>query len=394
MRDCPLCDSQKRELINTQKIFKLPPISLSDQIQIYECQSCHFIFSDTLVEQSSYDNYYQSSTKYLFKNDFSELEIKRANQLVDLIDKYFSLETRIVEIGSGSACLMFCLAARGYKNLMAVDPSYDSSDIDKLPFKALLGLIGNLPKAVADAELVIYVHVLEHLFDLKQFMDELKQTFSSNISVYIEVPDAARYCDYIESPFQDFNFEHINHFSPEALQFFFERHGFKNFETSQGSIEPVRHKFVPVISAFFQRSTNKDFLEIAGNLPYPVAYKKEINLYAQRSLEYFMRIKSLIKKELLNVDQVIVWGLGQLCLKLLAEDIIPQEKIFGITDSTFNASVVSLSNKNINLLKPCDLINYDYPILIATTISQVPILKCIGDLSLKNKVITLPNYLN
>jgi hypothetical protein len=225
-------------------------------------------------------------------------------------------------------------------------------------------------------------------------MDELKQTFSSNISVYIEVPDAARYCDYIESPFQDFNFEHINHFSPEALQFFFERNGFKNFETSQGSIEPVRHKFVPVISAFFQRSTNKDFLEIAGNLPYPVAYKKEINLYAQRSLEYFMRIKSLIKKELLNVDQVIVWGLGQLCLKLLAEDIIPQEKIFGITDSTFNASVVSLSNKNINLLKPCDLINYDYPILIATTISQVPILKCIGDLSLKNKVITLPNYLN
>lgn len=51
-------------------------------------------------------------------------------------------------------------------------PRYDSSDIDKLPFKALPGLIGNLPKAVADAELVIYVHVLEHLFDLKLFMNE------------------------------------------------------------------------------------------------------------------------------------------------------------------------------------------------------------------------------
>ena len=228
MRDCPICDSQRRELLNTQKIFKLPPISLSDQIQIYECQSCHFIFSDTLVEQSTYDNYYQSSTKYLFKNDFSELEIKRANQLVDSIDKYFSLETRILEIGSGSACLMFCLAARGYKNLMAVDPSYDSSDIDKLPFKALPGLIGNLPKAVADAELVIYIHVLEHLFDLKLFMNELKQTFSSDVALYIEVPDATRYCDYIESPFQDFNFEHINHFSPEVLQFFFERNCFKN----------------------------------------------------------------------------------------------------------------------------------------------------------------------
>jgi len=31
--------------------------------------------------------------------------------------------------------------------------------------------------------------------------------------VYIEVPDAARYIDFLYSPFQDFNTEHINHLS-------------------------------------------------------------------------------------------------------------------------------------------------------------------------------------
>ena len=43
--------------------------------------------------------------------------------------------------------------------------------------------------------------------------------------LYVEVPDARRYAEQVNAPSQDFNCEHINHFSLQCLHNAFARHG-------------------------------------------------------------------------------------------------------------------------------------------------------------------------
>ena len=75
-------------------------------------------------------------------------------------------------------------------------------------------------------DLVVLSHVLEHVADLGGAASALSRLVAPDGMVYVEVPDAAHYCDHLVAPFHDFNTEHINHFSLTLLDALLVRHGF------------------------------------------------------------------------------------------------------------------------------------------------------------------------
>jgi len=62
---------------------------------------------------------------------------------------------------------------------------------------------------------IILSHVLEHIYDLNNFVINLDKNLNNNGLIYIEVPNAEFYDKF--DPLQEINIEHINFFSKLAL---------------------------------------------------------------------------------------------------------------------------------------------------------------------------------
>ena len=103
--------------------------------------------------------------------------------------------------------------------MFGIDPSPTCvQEAEKTPgVRGFVGSLSEMPKAVSPYNVVVLSHVLEHVRDVHPALENLKVQMRTGSLLYVEVPDAARYADYAWSPFQDFNTEHINHFSPQFL---------------------------------------------------------------------------------------------------------------------------------------------------------------------------------
>ena len=67
-------------------------------------------------------------------------------------------------------------------------------------------------------DLIILSHVLEHVYDIQDFMEKVKKKLTNNGLIYIEVPNADNYDKMIyDLPLQELKIEHINYFSKIAL---------------------------------------------------------------------------------------------------------------------------------------------------------------------------------
>ena len=75
---------------------------------------------------------------------------------------------------------------------------------------------------------MILTSVLEHVLDVKSAISALVSVCADDGRIFLEVPDAAGYADYLYAPFQDFNTEHINHFSTASLRNLMGQFGFSS----------------------------------------------------------------------------------------------------------------------------------------------------------------------
>ena len=107
----------------------------------------------------------------------------------------------------------------GYQNLLGIDPANIcvQNTRSQSSATAMVGSLSKIPENIGKFDLIILSHVLEHVQDLNQAIFEVSNLVSENGSVFVELPDATRYADHVVAPFQEFNTEHINHFSQIGL---------------------------------------------------------------------------------------------------------------------------------------------------------------------------------
>jgi hypothetical protein len=202
----------------------------------------------------------------------------------------------------------------------------------------------------------------------------------------VEVPDATRYADFITAPLQDFNTEHINHFSLHSLRSLLQSNGFEARTEGQKTIEASAGVPYPALWMMAERCS-APVISATPAIERDAELCSSIERYIVRSSAQISAIDAHLASELADVDQIVVWGAGQTILKLLAVSSLARARIAAFVDT--NPMLHGKQLRGAPILSPEALGAVPQPILIGSLISQEPIARRIHELGLPNRVLFL-----
>jgi ubiquinone/menaquinone biosynthesis C-methylase UbiE len=388
-RACPVCGSRQIERLHTQRFVLEDGHPLSDGYDVADCAACGFVYADVPATQADYDAFYAKLSKYddaatSTGSGESPQDRERLAETAEIVGGMLpSREARILDIGCAGGGLLDALQQRGYRNLVGVDPSPTCARLTREKVgEAYHGWVTSLPSQIGTFDCVIMSHVLEHVLDVQSAILALLPLLREGARVYLEVPDAMRYADHVYAPFQDFNTEHINHFSSRSLDNAMESRGY----ASAGGGERLLHSSPCTYTPAFYRVYHWTGASAAVNPD--LALKPAILRYIDRSAALLKTIDDRIREALASSRGLIVWGTGQLTLKLLAETCLAGANIAAFVDSNPIHQGRRLAGAPI--LAPPAIREYKQPILIGTMLHHREILSQIEKLGLENRIILLP----
>ena len=389
LRHCPICESLTGRVIHTQHFqlsegHPLPPIC-----DYVICDECGFAFSDTAVDQACYDAYYADMSKYADSVTSTGAGVlpwdkDRLDVLAAQVGEFCANSSaRIVDIGCANGGLLVALQAQGFKDVLGIDPSPACVEATRklANGKAWVGTLAGIPEEAGIFDGIILSHVMEHVRELNAAMELVHGLLNPGGWVYIEVPHASRYDEFLVAPFQDFNTEHINHFSETSLANLCRRNRF--IPEVSGAKTIFSSKDVPYPALFWFARKSAEQL--------PIVKDKELcgdlEKYIAASHALMARIDRTIVSLIAKYREIIVWGTGQLTMKLLADTRLKDARIAAFVDGNpINQGKLFRGSK---VIAGSEINAPETPILVCSLINADSILETILDLKLPNIVFTL-----
>ena len=168
--------------------------------------------------------------------------------VVAAILKHTPRDGSLLDVGCGGGQLITRLKEDGIR-VTGLDTSRVC--VDSLNAKGVPCIHGSVFTTPIDEQwdVVTCCHVLEHIIDLQYFVSKLATLVKPSGKLYIEVPDSERYT--ASTPFQDYNLEHVNHFTRESLVALFKPF-MKCVEFSERNIELADGSLYPAIYCVFE----------------------------------------------------------------------------------------------------------------------------------------------
>ncbi len=387
-RSCPVCENFEVNLLYFQS-FELPVgHPLASGYEVVACPNCGFVYADTSVTQADYDRFYAEHSKYEdaktgtggVDNPFDwKRQQETALQIAEVLQ---NINARILDVGCANGGMLKALKELGYTNLCGIDPSpVCVANTQQLGIEAHQGSLF-LPFEENAYDCVILSHTLEHVQDLRGALLWIEKRLKPGGMVYIETPDATRYVNFIYAPLQDFNTEHINHFSLTSLQNLMNTRGFAFVRGAAKDLTMGVDVFYPAVFGFWKKAE-----AIPVNLLKDKVLRQKIEEYITRSKQMMSEIDSRINELISRSPALIVWGTGQLAMKLLVETSLARADILVFIDNNPINHGKILKGKPI--LPPAELSKQDAPILIATLLHHRSIAKQIREMGLKNEIVFL-----
>ncbi|MGH9917942.1 MAG: class I SAM-dependent methyltransferase, partial [Nitrososphaerales archaeon] len=239
-RACPVCGEQQAEEVAAIDLCLPEGHPLEDPLVVVSCAACSTGFSDHAVGQRDFDAYYMADGKYAEEGSTTaggtlslesvatpwalQNKVVTANHLLELVPR----EASLLDLGCGVGTLLVELQRRGMKRVVGLDPSPRSAEVAALlGADVRTGTFLDRPAGLGRFDAVTMIGVLEHLWDVPAAVGAIRDLLRPGGLLYLDVPDAGRYCHPFLVPFQDFNTEHANHFSLATLELLFARHGFE-----------------------------------------------------------------------------------------------------------------------------------------------------------------------
>ena len=190
---CVIC-YKKIKNVTEIKLTLVDDIPLNDKLCINYCSDCVFYFSNSNNTDENYIDYYTNFNNYSQVYSFTDKD-QKCYEYINQICKVKNIHT-ILDYGSGNNELSKLLQSE-----------YEVSQYD-------IGMEQNANKY----DCLILSHVLEHIFNVNDFISQISQNINDDGILYIEVPNADFYDKITDiCPLQEINIEHINFFSKTAL---------------------------------------------------------------------------------------------------------------------------------------------------------------------------------
>ena len=364
---------------------------LSTGYDIVCCLSCGFVYADTNVSQGQLDRFYAILSKYQdaatgtgsgeSPEDASRL-LETARRIAGSLP---SPDARILDIGCANGGLLEALRRLEYRDLHGLDPAPGCVGIaQSRGLQATEGSILRLPAMDPPYDCVILCHVLEHIQDINTALVNIRGLLSRDSLLYVEVPDATRYSEFLQAPFQDFNTEHINHFSRTSLDNLFHRSGLSLISGDRVLLPLPGARFYPAIYGFYAL---QERAEPADGLARDDGLAIAIRSYIDASARLMAEVDKHLRCRLRPLEPFILWGTGQLASKLLCDTVLARLRLLACVDS--NPVYHGHTLAGAPVLSPAQLESSSVPIVVASLLHEQSIARRIQELGLGNPLIFL-----
>ena len=230
---------------------------------------------------------------------------------------------------------------------------------------------------------MILTSVLEHVLDVKSAISALVSVCTGNGRIFLEVPDAAGYADHLHAPFQDINTEHINHFSIAPLRNLMVQFGFAPILEKRVLVTGPSGLVFPGLEVGYERSP----CDVQQPWLIESTFRGQMERYIDESRDMMQEIDRQLRSVLASSTEVIVWGTGQLTMKLLCDTALKDAKVVAFVDG--NPVNVGKTLRGVPIIRPDQLENQRTPIILATLLHTQGIRNKIASLGLTSPVVTL-----
>jgi len=390
VRPCPQCTGTAVQTLHGGRFVLPAGHPLEPVVRVVACVQCGFCFNDTRSTRADFDRYYRDISKYADPrlssgSGFSPEDTCRLDATADAIRAFAgATEGSILDIGCGAGGLLDSLATLGFTGLVGMDPA--SACVAEVMRRGHRAVIGTLDDHSLDGDRlfdgIVLSHVLEHVRDVTAALASVRRLLAPDGWLYVEVPDAALYGECLIAPYQDFNLEHINHFSAGSLRNLLATHGWRVAHEAAKTLDLGHGRGYPTVFAFARPAS-------PATLEPDRTTNRALAAYVTASARRMQGIERILVSAL-QAGPIVVWGAGQFTMRLLGETALGQAAIAAFVDSNPVHQGRTLAGRPI--LAPAELqghVTATTPIVIGSLVSLESIEAAIHRLGLTNPVVCL-----
>jgi 2-polyprenyl-3-methyl-5-hydroxy-6-metoxy-1,4-benzoquinol methylase len=191
---CQLCKTKNYSVIFTKLIKK------NINIEIVKCDSCDFIFNNTIIEDERlkkfifYDYYKSKNVGHTIDKRFIKHFKKRAKNHINLIAKFYGprFNGSVLDVGCGAGIFLNEMRKKGW-DVSGIEPSnecyeYATKNYNLKIYRMLFEEFDKSEKF----DLIYFSHIFDDLNDIVDVINKTKEYLTNNGKIFIEVPNYIR----------------------------------------------------------------------------------------------------------------------------------------------------------------------------------------------------------
>ena len=228
---CPVCHSNT---INPLLTVKDHSVS-REQFVIWQCSNCGLQFTQDVPDQDSIAPYYQSSdyishsntSKGLINKVYQRVREHTLNTKADLVMARTKARGKILDLGAGIGAFLHTMEKRNWQ-VTGLEPDPGARQVAKKLYHLNLEDSSELSTMNSNSfDAITLWHVLEHVHDLHDYVEELKRLLAKNGRIFIAVPNyEAPEHDVYKLYWAAYDVpRHLYHFTPAAMKNLLGQHG-------------------------------------------------------------------------------------------------------------------------------------------------------------------------
>ena len=263
IKNCPVCDSS-----DFASFMDVPDWLVSKEtFNISKCTSCGFKFTSDAPSENLVGPYYNSEEYVEHSDTKSGLIYSLYHKAREFMLSYklriiskMNVGKKLLDVGSGSGYFLNKMATNGY-DVTGVEISDKAVELCKKNF----GITANSPqdfltnKLDKDYDLITLWHVFEHVYSFEEYFDLFSNSLKDGGRLILALPNSdSTDADLYQEHWAAYDMpRHLWHFTPDTLELFASKRGFKLVKKHTLALDPF---FISMVSASYKK--NFTFLPI------------------------------------------------------------------------------------------------------------------------------------
>ena len=230
---CPVCSSSQ---INPLLTVKDHSVSKEDFV-IWQCIECSLRFTQDVPDEDSIGSYYASQDYISHSNTdkgvvsklYQKVRKFTLEQKAKLVVHYTKKKGKMLDVGAGIGAFLSVMKGKGWE-IKGIEPDFTARENARKFYGLELEEPSQLYSLIHESyDAITLWHVLEHVHQLHDYIEQLKNLLTQEGKIFIAVPnytstDAAAYRNFwaaYDVP------RHLYHFTPRSIEKLMQLHGLK-----------------------------------------------------------------------------------------------------------------------------------------------------------------------